>query len=752
MERRSNTRQWLSQALDNNLDSALKDSSKSPVEDQHDSAATIGRIDDVHASKHGPHEGLPSLQELMNELQRENGYASGSGSDTAAEGREDHSLEEEDDQDQEVDSEDDWAQTEIRPEDEDWEVAEKDFTKQYNRLRQHAAVYNRTARPEAISKQKGTAVLSLPPVNKPRKVATTTTTSAATPAAPAQSSSSKLPITTDQLALLQKYNSRLANLSEPYNALGMGAGVNRKGPSAVANRKDKADRATTEQVLDPRTRLILYKMIGRGVIFEVNGCISTGKEANVYHALSPERAHMALKIYKTSILVFKDRDRYVTGEHRFRRGYAKHNPRKMVRLWAEKEMRNLKRLTEANVRCPEPIEVRENVLVMHFLGDTEGWASPRLKDANVPSELLPSLYAELLITVRILYHVCRLVHADLSEYNILFHRFHLYIIDVSQSVEHDHPHALEFLRTDLTNVDEWFKKRGVRTLGLRRSFDFVVSSDESLGLRKLLEEEDVPTLVPLVGSSAQAPPAGDDDSNEARSTELTAETEHPKYAKTVEYKALEKTLENWLSEDPRPTPVSNQSGDNRPSRSDSAVDHDQEDAVFRSSYIPRTLNEVVDPERDAEILRRGEGKSLIYDGVIGVAARPIKEANEVETPKVRVERLAVGESKEVGGGDKEDRESESDRDEDEEEEEEEEEEGEEGAETRPKKEPKGRRGEDKEAKKVGETLDLERECTKTMSFGIQERQRLQKEAAREKRKTKMPKAEKQAKIRKTKRW
>ena len=83
-----------------------------------------------------------------------------------------------------------------------------------------------------------------------------------------------------------------------------------------------------------------------------------------------------MKVYKTSILVFKDRDRYVAGEYRFRRGYARHNPRKMVRLWAEKEMRNLKRLHSAGVRCPEPLEVRENVLVMEFLGDTEGWLVP----------------------------------------------------------------------------------------------------------------------------------------------------------------------------------------------------------------------------------------------------------------------------------------------------------------------------------------------------------------------------------------
>jgi RIO kinase 1 len=45
----------------------------------------------------------------------------------------------------------------------------------------------------------------------------------------------------------------------------------------------------------------------------------------------------------------------------------------MVRLWAEKEMRNLKRLVSAGIPCPEPIEVRENVLVMSFLGSKEGW-------------------------------------------------------------------------------------------------------------------------------------------------------------------------------------------------------------------------------------------------------------------------------------------------------------------------------------------------------------------------------------------
>lgn len=46
-------------------------------------------------------------------------------------------------------------------------------------------------------------------------------------------------------------------------------------------------------------------------------------------------------------------------------------------VWAEKEMRNLKRLANEGVRCPRPLEVRENVLAMEFLGDDEGWCVHR---------------------------------------------------------------------------------------------------------------------------------------------------------------------------------------------------------------------------------------------------------------------------------------------------------------------------------------------------------------------------------------
>eukprot|EP00965_Chrysotila_dentata_P197309 6178112-Pleurochrysis_carterae.AAC.3 len=85
-------------------------------------------------------------------------------------------------------------------------------------------------------------------------------------------------------------------------------------------------------------------MLNTGILETINGCVSTGKEANVYHAQGKEQVELAVKVYKTSVLTFKDRDRYVSGEFRFRHGYCRSNPRKMVRMWAEKEMRNYRRL------------------------------------------------------------------------------------------------------------------------------------------------------------------------------------------------------------------------------------------------------------------------------------------------------------------------------------------------------------------------------------------------------------------------
>jgi hypothetical protein len=113
---------------------------------------------------------------------------------------------------------------------------------------------------------------------------------------------------------------------------------------------------------------------------------------------------------------------------------------------------------------------------MEFLG-TNGLPSPRLKDASLSEKRMREAYVQ---TVRIMRHMfqrCRLVHGDLSEYNLLWHDNRIYVIDVSQSVESDHPSALDFLRKDVSNVNDFFRKTGnLNVMTTRQLFDFITSS------------------------------------------------------------------------------------------------------------------------------------------------------------------------------------------------------------------------------------------------------------------------------------
>jgi RIO kinase 1 len=344
----------------------------------------------------------------------------------------------------------------------------------------------------------------------------------------------------DQVALLSKHASKL-RLEDKYMGTYHGRGA------------DKSERATSEQVLDPRTRMILLQMINRNVVSEINGVISTGKEANVYHAVSVDdqgnETHRAIKVYKTSILVFKDREKYVAGEFRFKQGYNKGSNRAMVKVWAEKEMRNLKRIHAAGIPSPDPIYLRLHVLAMGFIGDAKGTPAPRLKDVEfVDGDPLPrwrSRYLEIISYMRVMYQECRLVHADLSEYNILYHNDKSYIIDVSQSVEHDHPRSLDFLRMDIKNINDFFNRKNIAVLSDRMTYDFIVKQGGSL-----------------------------------------------------ELSSLQQDLDDLMA--------------NREDVEENEVDNE----VFRNQYIPQTLNQVYDAERDASQSKIEGRDALVYKDLL----------------------------------------------------------------------------------------------------------------------------------------
>jgi len=232
---------------------------------------------------------------------------------------------------------------------------------------------------------------------------------------------------------------------------------------------------------------------------------------------------------------------------------------------------------------------------------------------------MATVYAEMIVAMRRMFQVCRLVHADLSEYNILYvstlsvtysryHDNHPYIIDVSQSVEHDHPRSYDFLRNDIRNVKDYFARQaGFPMLSLRRMWDFIVDENVSTG-----------------------------------------DTEAD----------LLQIIQQWLDQP--------------------ATDMD-DDAVFMSSFIPRSLSEVYDPERDVEVVKAGKGDQLIYAGLTGLKETIKPDPVQIITEQVKSVRFEDAEEK-----------SEAHYDDDQAEDED-------GAAGR----PRGFRHEDRDAKKVG---------------------------------------------------
>ncbi len=214
------------------------------------------------------------------------------------------------------------------------------------------------------------------------------------------------------------------------------------------------DKRVFDQVFDRSTLLAVHKLMQKGQIETIDYPIARGKEAHVFHATT-NHGPVAVKIFHTTNAVFKGLAKYIDGDPRFSGLSRRH--RKLVNIWVRKELRNLKRMRKHGLRVPEPLDSLKNVLVMEYIGDETG-ASPRLKDLTIDEPY--EVFEELLEFVAINWQTCGLVHADFSEYNILWLDGEPWVIDVGQSVTRQHPSSEEFLVRDVTRLVEWINRQG----------------------------------------------------------------------------------------------------------------------------------------------------------------------------------------------------------------------------------------------------------------------------------------------------
>jgi len=320
------------------------------------------------------------------------------------------------------------------------------------------------------------------------------------------------------------FNAFRKTVAGSYHAKGGHRGTSKGVATYGTGRAGSDADATKGGNLDQHVRLQISKAINAGIIEQCNGIVKQGKEAVVYHAVGATRSieridessesvcveenkateigetgisdndgfDVAIKVFKR-IKEFKGRGEYVDGDPRYAgRPFRSFTGREQLEVWTEKEYRNLVRAYRAEVPVPNPIHYKDNIIFMRFLGQ-DGWPAPQIREINVRkgSSKWTALYEQVMESVRRLFRDARLVHGDLSEYNILIapnvqvdHKsrgieseedLQTVLIDFGQAVEVRHPKAEELLRRDLERVRQFFVKQGVKnTMTLEKAMEFVV--------------------------------------------------------------------------------------------------------------------------------------------------------------------------------------------------------------------------------------------------------------------------------------
>ncbi|HZW56332.1 MAG TPA: serine protein kinase RIO [Nitrososphaerales archaeon] len=246
--------------------------------------------------------------------------------------------------------------------------------------------------------------------------------------------------------------------------------------------KNEEERQVFEEVFDRRTLMILYDLANRGAFSYLNGVISSGKEARVYWGVKTDGTDVAVKIYLVASSDYKKRMQYVVGDPRFNR--FRRDSRGVAELWARKEFTNLKQCFDAGAPVPKPLAFLGNVVVMEFIGK-EGLPAPRI----VEREVTKGDYQQIVKALKTIYQKGMIVHADLSEYNVMKFEGKDILFDFGSAVSIEHPQAEEFLKRDIANLNRFFQKRNVSTIednvllarlqrGVRNSKEKQVPRDE----------------------------------------------------------------------------------------------------------------------------------------------------------------------------------------------------------------------------------------------------------------------------------
>ena len=214
--------------------------------------------------------------------------------------------------------------------------------------------------------------------------------------------------------------------------------------------------------------LAINALVKAGVIESFGQSLGVGKEADVYDALNADGKRIAVKFHRLGRISFR--------QTRRKRGYTREHSTWLFQshLAAEREFQAMKLVYENGVSVPEPISQNRHVIAM---GMIEGAQLSKYRDIGKPEKVLKEIFRNL----RKAYLKAHLIHADISEYNIILKPDgHLLIIDWPQAVKTEHANAAELLERDIKNVLTYFSRKFNIKLATEEACSYVTGTARSL--------------------------------------------------------------------------------------------------------------------------------------------------------------------------------------------------------------------------------------------------------------------------------
>ena len=195
--------------------------------------------------------------------------------------------------------------------------------------------------------------------------------------------------------------------------------------------------------------LALNTLVKREILEAFGPPLGIGKESDVYSALSPSQEDLALKLHRLGRTSFRQTRRargYVADRRHISWLYQS-------RLAAEQEFKALQSIFPRLKAVPEPIAQNRHAVVMRLF---DGGQLSDIPVLTAPEDLLH----QILKAVRSIYLDLKIIHADLSEYNVLVSEDESFIIiDWPQYVTRDHPESQTLIERDIKTICKFFTRK-----------------------------------------------------------------------------------------------------------------------------------------------------------------------------------------------------------------------------------------------------------------------------------------------------